>query len=101
MPAPLFEAVGGHTRAVLFAHKAFADMETADRTRACYLHACLQHVQRKRMTNSTLRGRFGIDKQNASQVSRVIRDAVEAGVIRPANPESESKRHASYVPYWA
>ena len=100
LPAPLFEVVGGHTRAVLFAHKAFAEMDTSDRTRACYLHACLQYVQRKRMTNSTLRGRFGIDKQNASQVSRVIRDAVEAGVVRSANPESESKRHASYVPYW-
>ncbi len=101
LPAPLFEVVAGHTRAVLFAHKAFAEMDTADRTRACYLHTCLRYVQRQRMTNSTLRGRFGIDQQNASQVSRVIGDAVKAGVIKPAHPESESKRHASYVPYWA
>lgn len=101
LPAPLFEAVSGHTRAVLFAHKAFAKMDTADRTRACYLHACLQYVQRKRMTNSTLRERFGIDEKNASQVSRVISDAADADLIKRANPESESRKHASYVPFWA
>ena len=101
LPAPLFEAVGGHTRAVLFAHKSFAEMDKADRTRACYLHACLQFVERKRMTNSTLRERFGIEEKNRAQVSRVINDAIEAGVVRPYDPESESRRHASYVPYWA
>jgi len=101
LPAPLFEAVGGHTRAVLFAHKSFAEMDKADRTRACYLHACLQFVERKRMTNSTLRERFGIEEKNRAQVSRVISDAIEAGVVRLYDPESESRRHASYVPYWA
>jgi ATP-dependent DNA helicase RecG len=101
LPAPLFEVVGGQTRVVLFAHRSFAEMDKVDRIRACYLHACLRYVQRKQMTNSTLRARFGIEEQNRSQVSRVINDAIEAGVIRPYNPESESRRHASYLPYWA
>lgn len=101
LPAPLFEVVGGHTRAVLFAHRPFAAMDKADRVRACYLHACLQYVERKQMTNSSLRGRFGIQEQNRAQVSRVISDTVEAGMIKPYNPGSDSRRHASYVPYWA
>ncbi len=101
LPAPLFEVVGGHTRAVLFSHKEFAKMDRADRVRACYLHACLQFVQRNQMTNTTLRERFGIEEKNRAQVSRVIGDTVEAGMIRPYNPESGSRRHASYVPYWA
>ena len=101
LPAPLFEAISGHTRAVLFAHKSFAKMDKADRIRACYLHACLQYVQRKQMTNSTLRERFGIEKKNSSQVSRVISDAVDTGVIKQYNPESDSRKHASYVPYWS
>jgi len=101
LPAPIFEVVGGHTRSVLFAHKPFANMNKADRIRACYLHACLQQVQHKQMTNSTLRARFGIEKQNRAHVSRIISEAVEAGVIRSYNPESESRKHASYVPYWA
>ena len=101
LPAPLFEVVGGHTRAVLFAHRTFAAMDKADRVRACYLHACLLHVQRQQMTNSTLRQRFGIHERNRAQISRVISDTIDAKLIRPYNPESESRRHASYVPYWA
>ena len=101
LPAPLFEVAGGQTRAVLFAHKSFGEMDRQDRIRACYLHACLQYVQRVQMTNSSLRQRFGIEEQNRAQVSRVISDAVDAGVIRPYNPSSESRKHASYVPFWS
>jgi len=101
LPAPLFEATGEHTRAVLFAHRPFSDMDRADRVRACYLHACLQQVQHKQMTNTSLRARFGIDERNRAQVSRVISDALEVGVVKPSNPESGSRKHASYVPYWA
>ena len=60
LPAPLFEAPGGFTRTVLFAHKALADMDTAERVQACYLHACLKHVTRDFLTNASLRERFGI-----------------------------------------
>ncbi|MFO8013002.1 MAG: transcriptional regulator, partial [Phycisphaerae bacterium] len=77
------------------------EMDKADRIRACYLHACLQHVQRKQLTNTTLRGRFGVDEKNRAQVSRVLSDTVDAGLIKPYDPESDAKRHASYVPYWA
>ncbi len=101
LPAPLFEVVEGHTRAVLFAHRVFSGMSRDDRTRACYLHACLQHVQRKQMTNTSLRERFGIEEGNRAQVSRVISDAMTAGVVRPFNPDSDSRKHASYVPFWA
>ena len=101
LPAPLFEVVGDHTRAVLFAHSSFAAMDKADRIRACYLHACLQHVQRKRLTNTSLRDRFGVDKKNSAQISRVIGDTIQAGLVHSYNPDSESRRHASYVPFWA
>lgn len=101
LPAPLFEVVGGHTRVVLFAHKTFAAMDKADRTRACYVHACLQYVRRQPMTNSTLRKRFGVADRNRAQVSRIIGDATELDLIQPRDPDSESMRHASYVPYWA
>lgn len=85
LPAPLFEVTGGHTRAILFAHKPFTDMERLDRTRACYLHACLQYVQRQRMSNSTLRQRFGLDEQQRSAISRTIRDALDSELIRHTN----------------
>jgi predicted HTH transcriptional regulator len=101
LPAPLFEVVNDHTRAVLFAYRSFSDMDKSDRIRACYLHACLQYVERNRMTNGSLRERFGIKERNRAQVSRVIADTVNADLIRPYDPESDSRRHASYVPFWA
>ena len=60
LPAPIFETVEGSTRAVLFAHRPLREMDRADRSRACYLHACLRYVERDPMTNSSLRIRFGI-----------------------------------------
>ena len=46
LPAPLFEAPPGFTRVVLFGRKPMADMDRAERMRACYLHACLKYVTR-------------------------------------------------------
>lgn len=100
LPAPLFESPEGFTRTVLFAHKPLSAMEKADRVRACYLHACLCYVTRKEMTNSTLRARLGVEEQNRSTVSRLIREAVEAGAIVPADPDAAPKL-MRYLPFWA
>jgi hypothetical protein len=40
------------------------------------------------------------DKQ-ASQISRLIKEAIELGKIKPKDPESESKKFTMYIPYWA
>jgi predicted HTH transcriptional regulator len=101
LPAPLFEVSGQHTRVILFAHKPFAKMDKENRIRACYLHSCLQYVNRSAMTNMTLRKRFGIDEKNSAQVSRIINDTIKKGFIRPYDPESESRKMSRYIPYWA
>ena len=103
LPAPIFEVTGDHTRAVLFAHRPLSKMGKQDRIRACYLHACLRYVTREQehMTNSSLRERFGISEENRAMVSRIIKEAVEAGEIRLADPDSRSRKHAKYLPYWA
>ena len=100
LPAPIFETAENSTRAVLFAHKPLSEMDRTDRVRACYLHACLRYVERNPMTNSSLRERFGIEKQNSAIASRIIRDAVEDGRVKAFNPE-QGKKHAKYVPFWA
>jgi hypothetical protein len=46
-------------------------------------------------------GRFGIEKENSVMVSRVIREALEDGVIKPVDHESESRKLARYWPKWA
>ena len=100
LPAPLFETPEGFTRAVLFAHKPFADMSKADRIRGCYLHACLRCVTRKPMTNSSVRERFGIDEKNASVASRLLNEAIAAGQIVIEDREVGT-RARSYLPFWA
>ena len=100
LPAPLFESPEGFTRTVLFAYKPLKAMDKADRVRACYLHACLRYVTRKEMTNTTLRARFGVEEQNRSSVSRLLREAVEAGAIVPADPAAAPKL-MRYLPFWA
>jgi len=100
LPAPSFERVSGFTRSILFAHKLFKEMDSHDRTRACYLHACLRYVSHNPMTNSSLRERFGIEAKNSATVSRIIRETVEAGLLRPHNAD-QSRKYARYLPFWA
>lgn len=100
LPAPLFEIPEGFTRSVLFAHKDLKKMNKSDRVRACYLHACLRYVTRKKMTNRSIRERFGIAEQNSASASKILNEAVETGliVVEDANVGTRSR---SYLPFWA
>ena len=100
LPAPLFEAPGGSTRTVLFAHKELNAMDKQERIRAVYLHACLRYVERGKTTNASLRKRFGISDQNAAVASRLFKEAIEDHVIIPEDL-SVGKRSRSYLPVWA
>lgn len=100
LPAPLFEVPGESMRVTLFGHRVLKDMEKADRVRACYLHACLRYVTRQPMTNTSIRERFGIDEKNAALASRLLGEAVEAGMILVRDSEAGT-RNRTYLPFWA
>ena len=101
LPAPLVEATEDFTRVVLFAPKAFNEMDRSERIQAVYLHACLRYVARERMTNTSLRERFKIDRTNAAVASRLIREAIRDKVIALADPQVQGFAQRSYVPFWA
>lgn len=100
LPAPDFQVTSNHTKVILYAPKKLAEMSQGDRIRACYQHACLCWVSDKPMTNASMRQRFGIEEKNYPMASRIIAEALKAGLIKPADPESKSKRLARYVPFW-
>ncbi len=100
LPAPAFEVVGDSTRSTLFAPRSLTKMDLADRVRAVYLHACLRYVQREFMTNSSLRERFGIEPKNSATASRLMKEALGAGVVRLHDPDAPPKQRR-YVPHWA
>ena len=101
LPAPDFRVGEFRTTAVLFAHQEFPTMSKADRVRACYQHCCLQYVTGQRMSNQSLRQRFGLSESKAATVSLVIGATKDAGLINADNSETLSSRYARYLPYWA
>lgn len=94
LPAPKFEVGDNFTRIILYAYKKLNDMTIEDKVRACYQHSVLKWLEGKRMTNETLRERFGIAKQNYSIASRIISETTKAKKIK------ESEKPKEYVPYW-
>lgn len=101
LPAPDFRVGELRTTAVLFAHQEFPAMTKADRVRACYQHCCLQYVTGQRMSNQSLRQRFGLSESKAATVSLVIGAAKDAGLIKADDSETLSSRYARYLPFWA
>ena len=103
LPAPVFEVPPGATRAILFGRKPLTEMDRSERVRACYLHACLKHVNGESLTNASLRKRFAIKAATpasaTSMASRYIREAVAAEVIKPADAQA-GRRRMRYVPFW-
>ena len=82
LPIPLVEVIEGNTRVVLFGQRPASRMSRTERLRAMYFHACLRYVNRRNMNNASVRERFGIDGHNSSSVSRLIAEALSAGMIQ-------------------
>ncbi|MBF0342952.1 MAG: putative DNA binding domain-containing protein [Nitrospirae bacterium] len=101
LPAPNFLIQERHTKAVIYAHKPFNEMDRKDRIRACYQHCCLRYVTNEKMTNQTLRKRFKIEPRNSASASRIIKDTVAENLIKEDDPNGKSKKYASYIPFWA
>ena len=99
LPAPKFECGDMFTKVTLYAHKSLRRMNKEDKIRACYQHCVLKYISNDYMTNTSLRKRFDIKKENYSTASRIISDAIKANVIKPYDPEQ--KKHAKYIPIWA
>lgn len=101
LPAPAFRVGEMRTTAILFAHQEFLSMSKDDRIRACYQHCCLQYVSNQRMSNQSLRERFGLGESKAATVSLVIGATKDASLIKDDDAETKSTRYARYLPYWA
>lgn len=99
LPAPEFIAEKDYTRVTLFAYRLLKDMDRKDRVRACFQHSVLCWLNKEFMTNTSLRERLGVEKQNYSMVSRIIKECLEQGLIKVADPENRSNKK-KYIPNW-
>ncbi|MGI4733607.1 MAG: ATP-binding protein [Janthinobacterium lividum] len=98
LPAPDFIRGNNFTQAVLYAPRPLREMSNRDKVRACYQHACLKLANGEAMSNQSFRERMGITEKNYPMASRIIADTLEAGLIKPYDPNNKSKKHARYVP---
>ena len=100
LPAPQIEVINNNTRVTIYGAKPLSKITSADRIRAIYLHACLRYADEgASITNTTIRQRFGMDQRNSAKASRFLREALDAGDIVPANPNS-GRKFMEYHPYW-
>jgi predicted HTH transcriptional regulator len=98
--APLFQEVELSTVVTVYQDSEFKDMSKEERIRACYQHSCLRFERGLRVSNASLRARFGMTDKQSAQASIVIRDAIAVGLVRPVD-EDQPNRNARYVPFWA
>ncbi|MEQ8820321.1 MAG: ATP-binding protein [Sumerlaeia bacterium] len=101
LPPPNFQVTPNHTRVTLLSPRSLAEMDKGDRVRACYQHACLKWLASDKMSNESLRERLNIDKSNYPMASRIIKEALDAGLVRRADTGSNSNRDRRYIPFWA
>lgn len=100
LPAPKILLYEENTKVYMYSDMKFSDISQEDKIRACYLHACLKNVSNDGLTNRSLRERFGLATSSSASVSRLIKDTVDAKLIKPIDPNT-APRHMKYIPFWA
>lgn len=100
-PALRVKSTSDSTRVTLFAPRPYDKLDKQERASAAYEHACHKHVSDDYLTNESLRSRLAIPEDKKHTASRIINDAVEAGVIKPASVDNTSRKYAKYLPFYA
>ena len=102
LPVPTVRQSGSGTRVIIQGYASFAEMSQEERVWNCYMHACIMFVNRKQVTNSSLRLRFGLENRdsNTVMVSRVIKAAVDKKLIKPLKADAPPRKMC-YIPFWA
>ncbi len=88
------------TKTVLFAKIPFDMITKEDRIRTCYMQACLAYVEFSAIGNSDVRELFDLEDKDKVKASRIIRDTIEAGLIKPFDLDT-APRYRRYIPAWA
>lgn len=100
LPAPKIALYEENTKVTIFSEVPFNNIIQEDKIWACYLHSCVKYVSHSYMTNKTLRDRFGLKETSSASISRLIKEAVNMGYIKPLEPNT-APRYLQYIPYWA
>ncbi len=100
IPAPKVETGDNFTRTKLYWYPELSAWEKEDKIRTCYLATCYNYVNEVSVSNAILRNRFGVEDKNKAIISRIIKDTMEAGLIKLSDKNAAPKMRR-YIPYWA
>jgi predicted HTH transcriptional regulator len=101
LPPVAFDQGENHFKVTLFKPRKFTEMSQAERIEACYQHAVLKYFSSSALTNTSLRDRLKMHEKQRTQVSNLIREALDSGRIKRKDPSAASSKFAEYIPYWA
>lgn len=100
-PAPLFKAETAATSVILYADLAFEDMTIEERVWATFLHCSVRYAAGGRLTNTSLRERFGLTSSKTTLASQTIAATLDAKLIKLDPRAGSSRKHARYIPFYA
>lgn len=100
IPAPNIVLYSENTKVSLRSGVPFSHISSEDKLWSCYLHACIKYLSGDVVTNSSLRERFGLQESSSASISRLIKEAVDGGLIKPIDPDT-APRYMKYIPIWA
>ncbi|MBT1161367.1 MULTISPECIES: ATP-binding protein [Bifidobacterium] len=103
LPSPEIQQSDGDSPSIMIRlsqYRPYTQLSTSERMDSCYWHACIQFADGTCLTNASLRARFGLSDSYSSQISRLIREAVHAELIKPVDPDA-SRKKMEYIPAWA
>lgn len=101
LPPLRFEELANSFRVTIYAPRSFAELSPLERVEAAYQHCVLQYFSSAAMSNTSLRERFKMHDKQRSQVSLVIKEALNQSRIKPKDPNNASTKFVEYVPFWA
>jgi len=100
LPPVKFTKSEQHTRVFMYPQKSLKEMTKQEKISACYQHACLMYEDGEKINNQSVRERFELSKNDSSVASRIISDTTDAGLIKPADIETASKKYMTYIPFY-
>lgn len=101
LPPLHFEEGANYFKVTLYAPRKFSEMSPAERVQACYQHAQIQYLSSSTLTNKSLRKRLKVAETQRPQISALIKDTMDQGLIKAKDPENRSTKFSEYVPYYA
>ncbi len=88
------------TKVIIYSRVPFDLTSKENRIRTCYMQACLFYVNGQAISNTDIRDLFGLEKKDKYKSSRIIKDTLEANLIKLVD-ENTAPRYMKYIPFWA